>query len=541
MNRKPKIGMAEVLATAAKVQKRGLGKNTVAVALHRIVEDLDVWLGQRDVPYATLFMPDGHAENHVVTGSRFKLYLEMRFRQQMAQMPRREELSAAINHARGRAHESGTRHRVWMRSARGDDGKVYIDLGDALWRAVQVDADGWRIVSNPPVKFRRTDGMVALPEPKNEFATSSDGNARLDLGTHRLEQLCFLIRAQSRRDMMLVTAFMIACLWPEGPWPILCLTGEMGSAKSSMARTIVRLVDARKPELGGTPRKFEELAVVANARRLGAYDNVDTLKAEVSDGFCQLATGGGLEKRRLYADEEVHVIDVAGPSIFTGISMPTVRPDFVDRSIQIELGHIEKTERIEAADYDQFVEWMAPTAFGALLKGVSRAIRDREATKERMRGLMPRMADFAVLAESAGSAFGWRPGEFLEAYEETLSRAMSDAAESDQFAQLLRDWLIAPEFSQGANGKFAGGAGAMLEALLEYQPAAKDQPWMPRTARYLSSRLNERRRLLASLGIAYDRTEDRHTKGTTHTLTASPAPAADQGPPLMEEHGLSPF
>ena len=33
------------------------------------------------------------------------------------------------------------------------------------WRAVEIDAAGWRVINNPPVRFRRTAGMKALPAP----------------------------------------------------------------------------------------------------------------------------------------------------------------------------------------------------------------------------------------------------------------------------------------------------------------------------------------------------------------------------------------
>ena len=34
------------------------------------------------------------------------------------------------------------------------DGKLYIDLCDKAWRAIEIDADGWRVVDAPPVRFQ---------------------------------------------------------------------------------------------------------------------------------------------------------------------------------------------------------------------------------------------------------------------------------------------------------------------------------------------------------------------------------------------------
>jgi hypothetical protein len=36
----------------------------------------------------------------------------------------------------------------------------YLDLADAQWRIVQITAEGWRAVTDAPVKFRRARGML---------------------------------------------------------------------------------------------------------------------------------------------------------------------------------------------------------------------------------------------------------------------------------------------------------------------------------------------------------------------------------------------
>ena len=50
---------------------------------------------------------------------------------------------------------------VYVRVA-GVCGKIYLDRGTPDWSAIEVDANGWRIVTNPPVNFRRTSAMGEL-------------------------------------------------------------------------------------------------------------------------------------------------------------------------------------------------------------------------------------------------------------------------------------------------------------------------------------------------------------------------------------------
>ena len=44
--------------------------------------------------------------------------------------------------------------------------RIYLDLCDPLRRAIEISAEGgWQIVDRPPVRFRRTPGMLPIPDP----------------------------------------------------------------------------------------------------------------------------------------------------------------------------------------------------------------------------------------------------------------------------------------------------------------------------------------------------------------------------------------
>ncbi len=55
----------------------------------------------------------------------------------------------------GKAIFDGPEHRVHVRIAE-QDGVIYLDLCNERWETIAVDHDGWQIVANPPIKFRRT-------------------------------------------------------------------------------------------------------------------------------------------------------------------------------------------------------------------------------------------------------------------------------------------------------------------------------------------------------------------------------------------------
>ena len=54
----------------------------------------------------------------------------------------------------------GATWSVHLRTAE-HQGKIYIDVGTPDWKAIEVDASGWRLVSDPPVRFWRPDSLLS--------------------------------------------------------------------------------------------------------------------------------------------------------------------------------------------------------------------------------------------------------------------------------------------------------------------------------------------------------------------------------------------
>lgn len=67
---------------------------------------------------------------------------------------------------------------------------------------------------------------------------------------------------------MLIVGFMLACLRPKGPYPILVLQGEQGSAKSTTARMIKALIDPALGATRSTPKKEHDLFIAAKNNHL---------------------------------------------------------------------------------------------------------------------------------------------------------------------------------------------------------------------------------------------------------------------------------
>jgi hypothetical protein len=103
------------------------------------------------------------------------------------------------------------------------DGHIYLDLADEHWRAVEIGPNGWQVNRLVPVRFRRPAGMLALPVPEHGGS---------------IEALSPFLNLSSQADLVLVVAWLLATLRPRGPYPLLAISGEQGSAKTVLSKML---------------------------------------------------------------------------------------------------------------------------------------------------------------------------------------------------------------------------------------------------------------------------------------------------------------
>jgi hypothetical protein len=108
---------------------------------------------------------NGHRETWPIRAKGFRRWLARRFFKATAGAPSSEALQSALNVIEAKAHFDAPERVVHVRVA-GLDGRLYLDLADEAWRAVEIDAAGWRVIDNPPpVRFRRASGMQPFADP----------------------------------------------------------------------------------------------------------------------------------------------------------------------------------------------------------------------------------------------------------------------------------------------------------------------------------------------------------------------------------------
>ena len=124
---------------------------------------------------------------------------------------------------------------------------------------MEIDSSGWRVIDDPPVRFRRAAGMQPLPIP---------------VPGGSIDRLRFFVNVQSEADFVLVVAWALAVLRNRGPYPVLVLVGEQGSAKSTFSAILRRLLDPNTAPLRALPREDRDLFIAASNGHVLVFDNV---------------------------------------------------------------------------------------------------------------------------------------------------------------------------------------------------------------------------------------------------------------------------
>ena len=418
---------------------------------------------------------NGHRETWSVRSKGFRRWLTRRYFEEEEGAPSNEAISTALGMIEAHAHFNSSERVVCVRVG-GMEGKLYLDLGGTDWRAVEIDADGWRVIDNPPVRFRRSAGMQPLPVPK------SGGT----VGTLKL-----FLNVKSDEDFVLAVAWLLATYRDRGPYPVLAVAGEQGSAKSTFTAILRSLIDPNTAPLRALPREDRDLFIAASNGHLLAFDNVSGLPAWISDTLCRLASGGGFATRTLYSDLDETLFDASRPIILNGIEDIISRPDLAERSLLLTLQPIAEDMRRTEKELFAAFEKQRPYILGALLSAVSHGLKrlpDIRLAK------LPRMADFALWGAACETAI-WADGAFWAAYSRNLEEATDSVIDADFVAGAIRILVI-------EQPEWAGSAVELLAIITETagDRAAKAKDW-PGTPKALTGRLRRASPLLRKLGI----------------------------------------
>ena len=318
----------------------------------------------------------------------------------------------------------------------GKVGELYIDIGNDFNDAWCITSSGIERISGGPTHIRllRGAGMLPLVDP--------------DLSTPASEFPSLLRRfiAADDDNLMLLTAWLLGCMRPEGPYPVLTISGEQGSGKSTVLRLLRRIIDPHALDMRTPPEDQRDLQAMVRNSFILAYDNVSYISNKMSDALCVISTGTGAQGgRALYTNAEESAVRVCRPVAMNGIPDVVERGDLVDRSIHVHLPRIDPRQRRDDFEFWETFSTLHSKLLGSLMNAALIATQNYGNV---VLAEKPRMSAFAVWAVAAENAFGWPEGRLMQVYSNNRSNAEIQMLEFNGMASaLLRMMEKQKEFS----------------------------------------------------------------------------------------------
>lgn len=398
---------------------------------------------------------DEHEETYELESPRFKLWLrseywarekerledaalveagplfEGRVRADLPDVIRDQNLTDAINQLESIAIFDGEEHEVYIRTAQ-HEGVFYVDLGDLQWRTIQISCDGWQIVpgKDVPVRFVRPKGLQALPEPlppeKGKFEAIENV---LNLGPG----------VEGKRNKLLILSWLTYCLLPNGPYPIVNISGPQGSAKTTTVISLRQLIDPNTAPKGTKPKNEHDTYIDAAANWVLAYDQLVSIPVWFSNVLCDVATGGGYRTRTLYSNRDQEIFNDTRPIVVSGIGNIASRPDFLERSLMIALPRVGEKQRKLERVVKRRLRAAHPEILTALLNATVIGLNNTDSVVQEK---LPRMADFFVWGCAVAEGLGEAEKDFRDAFqgssEDATDVSLEEWAVTDTFIDFAR-------------------------------------------------------------------------------------------------------
>jgi hypothetical protein len=359
-----------------------------------------------------------HRETHRIPSkgsSYFNRWLQLLYYSERHGAPSSEAMASAVKTLLAKAQHDGDQREVYLRTAF-HDGKIYLDRCNPAWQAIQIDDDGFRVVDDVPVHFRRTPGMLPLPAPSQ--IDPRKGIARLSE----------VLRLRDETDSIVIVAWLLAALAGRSPYANIVFLGEPGATKTSAAYAIRSTIDPNVAPLRTKPKEPYDVFVAGAHSLIVGYNNLSSVPDWLSDTICVVSEGSAASKRGLYSDADEFLLAACAPFLITAIENVVKRGDFAQRTLFVHLASVPDNERITEQEFKARFKRIHADLLGALCSAASIGLRNEKTLKLKS---LPRLATFFHWGSACESAL-WDRGEFRHAFLANAADATEDVIEGEK-------------------------------------------------------------------------------------------------------------
>lgn len=275
--------------------------------------------------------------------------------------------------------------------------------------------------------------------------------------------------------------------------PIMSVSGQYSSGKSSLMKKYLSLVDPKVVGLGDIPKKEDDISLRISESYVNDFDNLSFLNKNISNLFCKCVSGGTNIRRTLFENSDQTTFDLKSIIILDGIDVLITQSDLLSRTIFFVLDKLDmerlKTEKELDEEFKKDKGLILALCFSIL----QLAMQDTQPIKDNV----GRMADFTEWAVKIGRAMGYKDEYIIRLLKKNHALINQQALSENELAQTLLYYMTFYD-------KKVHTVAELLKILKKIAPEIQiEVSKLPKQPNALSRKLNEIQSNLAEEGITY--------------------------------------
>jgi hypothetical protein len=285
----------------------------------------------------------------------------------------------------------------------------------------------------------------------------------------------------------LLSVWLVALVAGIRPLPLLALIGNKGGGKTTLGRSIQRLLMGEHGGLTPLSGDVRDFWTLIQERPTAGFDNVDgAVPPWFIDALANAVTGGRVQKRELYTDDTLRDRNILAAIVVTSRTAPFARTDVTERALPLFTCEFEDGMRRPDSELDREVAEERSGMLAYLLRWASRTLeRQRDAPLD----LPARFLDFARLvwawhriAERPEEALpvltAWRAAQALAIGDaDPLLAAIVEHAPPEGFVRITGTEMVRRLTQSGAELPYLGGGKRIANHLREIRGSLKFAGW----------------------------------------------------------------
>lgn len=338
----------------------------------------------------------------------------------------RRQLADVNDELRTLAESSGLRTDVWRRVAPRPGGGIVIAAYDDANTHIHVSPGMVEVLAEgSDVLFYRppTAGAITLPAAAGDYK--------------RLRQYLNLGAVSFTLYIAWLTYTLAHPKSKGSNYVILGFIGGEGTGKSLAAKVTMMLVDPSEVGVERFPANAKDLAIGLQNRHLVAFDNLRSITPAMSDALCTSATGGAVTARKLYSDDDQHVIPMHGAILLNGIYAFIEQPDLAQRCLPLRLEPLPEGRRKSEEELRRELEADMPV----IMRGLFDLIAKIQASLPKAEVTNPqRMIEFVRWLAAMEIVDGAPAGVYQDVYADALNEGQLDALQDSSLGSAVLEF-----------------------------------------------------------------------------------------------------